>query len=122
MKNNDLDNATDFFGIALGWWFVIVLTVVATTGAMVYVQPWFTTKETENTRQSDAYVTSKQAALRNLKASYDALTVKQAELGPNIEMFKTQQRGIVRQLREQADLIPGHIQPDIQTFLDSQAD
>lgn len=125
MLDQKVKEHATILGIGLVWWFLGVFAVLGAGAIFVYFQPWFMRKETENTRQSDQYITTKQAALRELKSNHDSLEVKLAEFRKdpqgNAEIIKgimTQQRGIVRQMREQADLIPNHVPDDIKKFLD----
>ena len=68
---------------------------------------WRTNMETHITRQTNAYLTAHQTALRELKSSYDALPAD----------ADAQKKGIIRQMREEADLIQNDVQPDISAFL-----
>lgn len=80
---------------------------------------WRTNMETHITRQTNGYLTAHQTALREMKAQYDDLerqltTVNDAT---TVDALRSQERGIARQMHEEADLIPNDVQPDIQTFL-----
>jgi hypothetical protein len=125
--DDDVEEHATVMGIGLAWWIIALLVVFGTVASVYWVSPWFMKKDTEITRQSDQYVTTKQAALRELKTSYDALATRLADLNKEpagnagvISGVVVQQKSIVAQMREQADLIPDHIPPDIKSFLDSQ--
>jgi len=126
MYNDGPETHAEFMGIAIGWWLLIGGLVLATSATAVCVQPWFTQKNTEITRQSNEYITAKQSALRSLKNSYDALESRKIsiEQSPDnimlVQSISLQQLNIIKQMRELADLIPGHVQDDIATFLSVQ--
>jgi hypothetical protein len=68
-------------------------------------------------------VTTRQASLRQLHQSYldlasqRAVALRDPAAAQAAVAIETQQRGVVRQMREEADLIPSHVQPDIRDFL-----
>lgn len=115
----------EFFQLA-AWIFgltVVMLIVGLMTGfvnlAFLGVR---TNMETHITRQTNAYLTAHQTALREMKAQYDDLERKAKEINDAdvLGVIHSQERSIVRQMREEADLIPNDVQPDIQAFLTSQ--
>lgn len=127
MYDDDLpETHGKWMGIAIGWWILIVGLILGTAMLFANCDAWFVEKQTHVTRESNAYITSKQTALRSLKNSYDMLEERIVEIGDvpaNKEIvgsFRTQQRGIVMQMRELADLIPKDVQPDIREFLDKR--
>ena len=84
---------------------------------MVYgVQPWFMRQENTNTRASFSYISTHQGILRQLKASYDGVSARMVET-PNVDGLRAQQRSIVLQMRQEADLIPNEVPADIRDFL-----
>ncbi len=80
-----------------------------------------TNMETHITRQTNAYITGHQSGLRTMKAQYDDLERLSMETNAAdaLDALHSQQRGIVRQMREEADLIPNYVQPDVTAFLAS---
>ena len=80
---------------------------------------WRTNMETHITRQTNAYLTAHQQALREMKAQYDDLERQLAGVtdADTVDALHSQERGIVRQMHEEADLIPHDVQPDLQAFL-----
>jgi Tfp pilus assembly protein PilN len=82
---------------------------------------WRTNMETHITRQTNGYLTAHQQALREMKTQFDDL--ERNATGQNdadvLDALHSQERGIVRQMHEEADLIPNDVQPDIQAFLTS---
>lgn len=67
--------------------------------------PWEIQMQTNMIRASNSFVTTQQAALRQLRAGFeDAAT-------------DGQRTATVRQMREIADTIPGYVQGDIAAFL-----
>ena len=115
------------FGTVVFLW-ILALAIVG-GGIELSVQSWFTNKQTEITRNTNAYVTSKQSALRDLKAGWDSIEVDLAKYQSDqkngvdrtdlISSLQAQQNGIVRQMKEEADLIqnPEFLQADIRQFL-----
>lgn len=93
--------------------FAAILVIVLIAGgaarlAGLFYLPWEIQMQTQMIRASNSYVTTQQAALRQLRAGYeDASTA-------------AQRAATVRQMREIADLIPGNVQPDIAAFLAAQ--
>jgi hypothetical protein len=69
--------------------------------------PWEIRMKTGMIRASNSYITTQQAALRQFRLAYD-------DAGTD-----GQRAGLVRQMREIADTIPGDVQPDIASFLSS---
>ena len=114
----------EFFGWLIGM--VLVLTVLFGLGLafnLIDLQflGWRTNAETHITRQTNAYLTAHQTALREMKAQYDDLD---RQLGgttdaTTVDALHSQERGIVRQMHEEADLIPNDVQQDIRAFLTS---
>lgn len=121
-----LESSGKLMGLTSVWWVFVCALVLATAIGIAYVNPWFTDKDTQNTRESNSYVTSKQSSLRSLKVNYDVLETRKIEAAKNltdddlVRGIVAQQHAIVRQMREQADLIPEHVPSDIKAFLDSQ--
>lgn len=78
-----------------------------------------TNLETHITRQTNAYLTSHQVALRTFKIQYDDLSVKEKQITDvdQLEVIHSQEHGIIKQMHEEADLIPGDVQSDIAVFL-----
>jgi hypothetical protein len=101
-------------------WALWISIALATLAVIYGVSPWFTNMDTRNTRQTIGYVTAHQSALRTMKASYDALAVRIAET-PEDELRQTlltQQRGLVVQMRQEADLLnPGDVPQDIRPIV-----
>ena len=108
-------------------WLVLILTVLFGLGvAFNLIELQFlgykTNLETHITRQTNGYLTAHQTALRTMKAQYDDLD-RQTHITNDadaLDAINAQERGIVRQMREEADLIPNDVQPDIQVFLTSR--
>ncbi len=110
-------------GHATVWWFWGLAIAMVSLGIIYAVQPYFVAKETQTTRQSNAYITSKQSALRTFKSDYDNLATRKASL-PNdksstqiSDALDAQMAGIIRQMKEEADKIPGNVPSDIVPFL-----
>lgn len=102
----------DFFIVLIGGIvFLVVIFVLGLAFNLVDLKflGWRTNMETHITRQTNAYLTAHQQALRTMKASYDALP----------DDADAQRKGIARQMHEEADLIPNDVQPDIAAFLTS---
>ena len=120
---DDMLSGMRWFG---AWWFWVAVLVLATAAGSYYVWPWFANRETEVTRQSNQYITTKQSALRTMKLSYDELEVQIATLSNSssnsgiIISMRVQQRSLVDQMKQEADLIPGHVPQDIAEFLNSK--
>jgi Tfp pilus assembly protein PilN len=118
MEHYMKDFFLDLFGL------VVVLVVLFGLGLAFNVIDlsflgWRTNAETHITRQTNAYLTNHQQALRTFKAQWDDLE-RQAAANTDattLDALRSQQRGIARQMHEEADLIPNDIQPDIQSFL-----
>ena len=129
MLDDELKEHGKAMGVGLVWWIFIGTLVLATmlgVGLVVAeMTPWFTKKDTENTRQSDQYITTKQAAIRELRTNWDVLDTRQADLRQSgnsedlIRAIDNQKAGLVRQMREQADLIPGHVPADLKSFINN---
>ena len=94
--------------------FIILLMLVAGGAAIVSRAfdlmwfPWEMKMKTGMIRNSNSYVTTQQAALRELRSGYEDATTD------------GQRAGAVRQMREIADTIPDDVQPDIAAFLASR--
>jgi Tfp pilus assembly protein PilN len=82
---------------------------------------WRTNAETHIVRQTNGYLTAHQQALREMKAQYDDLErqLRRTNDADTLDAIHSQERGIARQMHEEADLIPNDVQPDIQAFLTS---
>lgn len=123
--NNDQDEDM-FFGLR---WFLIygiaIFCVVLAGAAGFYcVSPYFMNKETKTNRESNQYITTKQHMLRAFKTDYDQLSIKLIEAHRTNDSqlasaIVSQQKAIVLQMRQEADLIPESVQPDIKEFLRS---
>lgn len=108
--DNEMDD--DLRGIR-SWTLKLVLGLMILAGAgtiagrafNLFWFPWEVKMKTEMIRSSNSYVTTQQAALRQLYASY-----LDTDSMPN-------RMAIKRQMREIADLIPDDVQPDIRAFL-----
>jgi Tfp pilus assembly protein PilN len=100
-----------FLGIIGGILALFALVVLANLLGFVDLAflGYRTNLETHITRQTNAYLTAHQTALRTMKANYDALP----------DDAEAQRKGIARQMHEEADLIPNDVQPDIAAFLTS---
>jgi hypothetical protein len=122
MSSDDLDDGLRFMGYSTFTWFWIVLLTTCTIGFFLKMEPYFTQQETQITRESNAYVTSKQTALRSWMLGWQDLEVQKEQIQTLSlrEAVSAQQKGIVRQMKEEADTIsPGYIPMDIKTFLAS---
>jgi hypothetical protein len=89
---------------------VLVLGAVATVADRAFNLAWFPWEvqmKTRMIRASNSYITTQQAALRQLRTGYEDADTD------------GQRAAAVRQMREIADTIPGDVQPDIATFLAS---
>lgn len=113
------------WGEAWKTWALCMGLTIATGVVMYVVQPSFLHMENASVRASQSYITTQQGLLRQFKASYDGLDTRLAET-PNDEShlpqrraLQNQQRAIVLQMRQAADLIPGHVPDDIREFLSS---
>lgn len=113
---------SEFFGWLFGM--VIVLAVLFGLGLafnLIDLQflGWRTNQETHITRQTNAYLTAHQQALREMKAQFDDIDRQLAATtdADLVDTLHAQERGIARQMHEEADLIPHDVQPDIQAFL-----
>ena len=105
-------------------WMVVILVVLFGLGVafnLISLQflGYRTNLETHITRQTNAYLTAHQTALRTMKAQFDDLereahTTNDADA---LDAIRSQERGIARQMHEEADLIPNDVQSDIQAFL-----
>ena len=97
------------------WLIGIVITLTIVGGASTVVSrafdlawfPWEIKMKTQMIRASNSYVTTQQAALRQLRNGYDDAPTDRQRLG------------LIRQMREIADTIPNDVQPDIRSFLAS---
>ena len=113
---------------ATGWVIWGFILLVAISAGLYFVQPYFIAKETQTIRQSNAYVTSKQVALTTFKADYDRLEVQLSSLRHDgveknkdlISALEGQEQGIIRQMKQEAGLIPDQVQPDVRAFLSSK--
>lgn len=106
-------------------WALGILLLLATVAVVYAVQPSFLYMENQNIRASQGYITTQQSALRQYKTSYDVVSTRLAET-PDDESHRLhrrglqdQQRSIILQMRQSADLIPGNVPPDIRDFLAS---
>lgn len=98
-------------------WFVIL--AVVGTAIWYFALPYFVGRERQVIVQSQGYVNSQITALRSMKADYDAVEVRLAET-EDVTMqnaLKAQQAGIVRQMKQIVDTIPGSVPLDIAAFL-----
>jgi len=113
---------------ALGWCVIIGLgavVIMALVGGFgLGVMPWRVQQETAIYRASNSYLTTQQSGLRTLRGQYDDLAGQVAYLESQqpqneevISQLRSQMAGIRRQMREIADLIPGHVQSDIQALI-----
>jgi Tfp pilus assembly protein PilN len=107
-------------------WIIGISVVLLIVGLMTgFVNLAFlgmrTNMETHITRQTNGYLTAHQTALREMKAQYDDLErqAKSTNDADTLDAIHSQERGIARQMHEEADLIPNDVQPDIQVFLTS---
>jgi Tfp pilus assembly protein PilN len=117
--NDDLHETARFLGISTAIWFWFLLLTACGIGFFWKIEPYFMQQETQNTRQSNAYITSKQSALRTWMLSWQELDNQRREIkDPALrEGVEAQQKGIVRQMKQDADTIPNSVQPDIKSFL-----
>lgn len=106
-------------------WALLVPIVLATAGVFYWTAPWFMRQETANTRGSLSYISTHQGILRQLKTSYDAIEARLADT-PNVPAnaelragLRNQQRSVLLQMRQEADLIPHEVPADIQDVLHS---
>jgi Tfp pilus assembly protein PilN len=88
-------------------------------GFGLVTSPWVQNQQTKITRATNSYITTEQEALRDMKSSYDAIEVKLTLIKDpdTVEAFRAQEKGIIRQMKQEADLIPNDVQPDIRQFL-----
>lgn len=99
--------------IIRNWFFGFVLFLVILGGAMafigqVYDLAWYPFKiqmQTGMIRNSNSYITTQQTALREFRTDYETAD------------SEGQKNAILRQMHQIADLIPGQVQPDIDSFL-----
>lgn len=104
-------------------WALVVTILLATAGVCYGVSPWFIQQETMNTRGSLSYISTHKGILRQLKTSYDAIEAR-INSTPDTEDnrilrtgLRNQQRSIILQMRQEADLIPRDVPSDIQDIL-----
>ncbi len=123
MKYDNDDGLPETIGRGIGVYILIGALVLGTCAVGYCVQPWFTQKNTENTRQSDEYITSKQTALRELYNNYNVLELRRLDLSKDpsnqevVQGIIAQQHAIIRQMHGLADSIPSHVPDDIIIFL-----
>lgn len=105
-------------------WLIVIILVIGGLGILFNVIDlsylgWRTNAETHITRQTNGYLTAHQQALRTFKGQYDDLARKEKSTtdADALDAIHSQQRGIIKQMREEADLIPNDVQPDISAFL-----
>jgi Tfp pilus assembly protein PilN len=115
---------------ATGWityWWVIVLALLLATSVVGYtVKPYFVRQDTRIIRQSNGYVTAHQQALETMRADYDGLATRLAEIGggnPQLaDALRSQQAGLRRQMQAEAALIPDDVPGDAREHADHLAD
>jgi len=101
----------------------VIVFITGISAAFLYVQPYFANKQMEITRNTNSYVTSKQAAVRELYTQYLDLQTQMASLSRNpanaplVDAMKNQANGIIRQMRQEADTIPVDVPSDVNRFL-----
>jgi hypothetical protein len=104
-------------------WVLIIGLIIATAAVCYGVQPWFLQQENANVRASLSYINTHQGILRQLKTSYDGVDVRLGEVGDGGTVqshgLTNQQRSILVQMRQEADLIPNNVPADIRDFLAS---
>jgi hypothetical protein len=106
-------------------WALGVGLILATMAVIYGVQPWFIRQENTNVRASFSYVSTHQGILRQLKTSYDGVTYRVTDTPnddshqPHLQGLRSQQRSIILQMRQEADLIPNDVPSDIRDFLAS---
>jgi hypothetical protein len=106
-------------------WFWIVGLILAAFVIGYFSLPYFLEKEQTAIQASSSFVITQQTALADFKMEYDRVGVKISELqhqnaSENADLirdYKTQQVGIVGQMKRVANLIPGKVPADIQPFL-----
>lgn len=113
------------YGMGVGTKIFVWLLVLSLGGAAVnyLVMPLFVHQETKIIRQSNSYITSKQSALATFKADYDNLEVRRLELQRDpanreiVAAVEGQQAGLIRQMQQEAQLIPNEVPDHIRQFL-----
>jgi Tfp pilus assembly protein PilN len=103
------------------WWVIILALILATSIVGYAVKPYFVRQDTRIIRQSNGYVTSHQQALETMRADYDGLDVRLADLGdgnPQLtDALRAQQAGLRRQMQAEAALIPDDVPIDVRPLL-----
>lgn len=115
-----------FFGLRwiLTYGIAIFFLVLACVAGVYCAGPYFINKETKTNRESNQFITTKQHMLRAFKTDYDQLSIKLIEAhrlndAQLTSAIVSQQKAIVLQMRQEADLIPEYVQHDIKEFLRS---
>lgn len=122
MKNDNFSVTADVLAESWKAWVLIVGLILATVAVCYGVQPWFLRQENANVRTSFSYISTHQGILRQLKTSYDGVDVRLYEVGDGGTIrqdLTRQQRSILVQMRQEADLIPNDVPADIRDFLAS---
>lgn len=120
---SDWDDNLKFWQQSWFLWSLVVGMTLATCAVLYSVQPWFTARETENTRSSLSYVSTHQGILRQFKTAYDGVNTRIAETPDDAEhqelraALATQRRSLVLQMRQEADLIPHDVPSDVREVL-----
>lgn len=109
MDSSDYDDLRQFrrwfFGIIVGMMILGGITTLVSRAFDLAWFPWQIRQQTGMIRASNSYVTTQQAALRQLRSGYEDADTD------------GQRAAAVRQMKEIADTIPGDVQPDIRSFL-----
>lgn len=109
MDNDDLSALRQIrrwvFGLFIGMMLLGGAATVISSAFDLAWFPWQIKMQTGMIRNSNSYITTQQAALRQFRLAYDD-TDNQG-----------QKAGVVRQMREIADTISSDVQPDIASFL-----
>ena len=108
------DERSDF-SYLLRWWVVLIaallliggIATIADRAFSLFWFPWDMQMRTGMIRNSNSYVTTQQTALRQFMLSYENARTD------------GQRNADIEQMREEADLIPGYVPPDIAAFLAS---
>ncbi len=105
---------------------VLAIVIVAALGFLIrYLslapEPYFRNRETQITRSTNQYVTTRVQALATLKAQYDDIQVEKAKAKDNqglLAALAAQEAGVIKQMKLQAaNLRPEYLPPDIAPLL-----
>ena len=121
--NNETNDHVKAVGYSWWYWSLAIGIILATMVVFTGVEPLFLERQNTNTRASLSYISTHQGILRQLKASYDSIATRLADV-PNDDEHAELRRGLVNQrrsillqIRQEADTIPRDVPDDIRSVL-----